>query len=684
MKDPESAMKHEERESTTMNPTAIDLRPPASTKRRRAAPGNVCRGALGVCAALLLATVAGASGLEDGAAPSAGWAKTTPDPNQILAFEDSPFAGVVERFTNDRRALQRRFDADGAPARRERLIAFYRDWSDSLEQVDYEALGVEARLDWILLKRLIESELPELEREGRLFEEMADLLPFAETVYELHEQRRRREVASGEEAAQQLAAAVDAIEETRKALERGVAEEKKEKAAKEKEASEDEAGAQRRRRARTQTRATADDTTKADDGPVLRPSRVTVHRAAGWTERIREVAKNWYGYRAGYDPMFTWWVEDPYEEFDEALEKYVEFLRQKVLGFDPKGGEDPPIIGDPIGRDALITHLRRAFITYTPEELIEIAERDLQWGIAEMQRAAADMGFEDPQDWKQALEKVKTLHVAPGEQPQLVRDLALQSEAFLDQRDLLTIPDLAREVWRIEMMSPERQKMNPFFLGGEVIRVSFPTDTMSNEEKLMSLRGNNEHFSRATVHHELIPGHHLQGFMTSRFNSHRRAFSTPFWGEGWALYWELRLWELGFPRSPEDRIGMLFWRMHRDTRVIWSLKFHLGEMTAEECVEFLVNRIGHERENALAEVRRSLEGRYSPIYQVAYLMGGFQFRKLHREMVESGQMTEREFHDAILQGGPMPVEIVRARLGGVALPADYEAVWRYAEPRARR
>lgn len=616
-----------------------------------------------------------------------GWAESTPDPEQLLAFDDSPFADVVERFTNDRRALVRRFDAAGSPARRERLMEFYRDWKSALTEVDYEALGVEARLDWILLNRLIESELPELEREGRLFGEMAELLPFADTVFQLHEERRRREVADAESAAQELAAAVEAIKETRKALARGVAAEKKEKA--EKERAESGAAADRGRAAKTRARRGGDaasevsgaaDPADEDEGPVLRADRVTVHRAASWTERIRELAKDWYGYRAGYDPLFTWWVEDPYQEFDQSLEKYVEFLRNEVLGFDPKGEEDPPIIGDPIGRDALITHLRRAFIAYTPEELIEIAERDLEWGIREMQRAAADMGFEDPQDWKQALEKVKTLHVAPGDQPRLVRDLALQSEAFLDERDLLTLPDLAREVWRIEMMSPERQKMNPFFLGGEVIRVSFPTDTMSNEEKLMSLRGNNEHFARATVHHELIPGHHLQGFMTSRFNSHRRAFSTPFWTEGWALYWELRLWELGFPRSPEDRIGMLFWRMHRDTRVIWSLKFHLGEMTAEECVEFLVNRIGHERENALAEVRRSLEGRYSPIYQVAYLMGGFQFRQLHRELVESGQMGERAFHDTILQGGPMPVEIVRARLNGSALPADYEAVWRYAEP----
>ena len=84
-----------------------------------------------------------------------------------------------------------------------------------------------------------------------------------------------------------------------------------------------------------------------------------------------------------------------------------------------------------------------------------------------------------------------------------------------------------------------------------MISVSFPTDGMSHEEKWMSLRGNNIHFSRATVHHELIPGHHLQFFMTDRYNRHRRARSaTPFWAEGWALYWEMLLWDLDFPQSP--------------------------------------------------------------------------------------------------------------------------------------
>ena len=85
------------------------------------------------------------------------------------------------------------------------------------------------------------------------------------------------------------------------------------------------------------------------------------------------------------------------------------------------------------------------------------------------------------------------------------------------------------------MMSPERHCVNPFFTGGEVISVSFPTAGMSYEDKLMSMRGNNIHFSRATVHHELIPGHHLQIFMANRYNTQRQDFNTPFLVEGWAL-----------------------------------------------------------------------------------------------------------------------------------------------------
>jgi hypothetical protein len=272
---------------------------------------------------------------------------------------------------------------------------------------------------------------------------------------------------------------------------------------------------------------------------------------------------------------------------------------------------------------------------------------------------------------------VKTLHVEPGKQPALILALAREAEAYLEEHGLITVPPLAREVWRMQMMTPERQKVNPFFTGGEVISVSFPTDTMDHADKLMSLRGNNEHFARATVFHELIPGHHLQSFMTARYNSHRRVFQTPFWTEGWALYWEMLLWDRGFQKSAENRVGMLFWRMHRAARIIFSLRFHLGTMSPQECIDFLVDRVGHERANATAEVRRSFNTA-PPLYQLAYMTGGLQFRALRRELVESGRMTDRQFHDAVITGGPMPVEMVRARLLKLAPARDHKPSWRFA------
>jgi uncharacterized protein (DUF885 family) len=287
------------------------------------------------------------------------------------------------------------------------------------------------------------------------------------------------------------------------------------------------------------------------------------------------------------------------------------------------------------------------------------------------------------EDWHAALERVKAAHVAPGEQPVLVRDLAREAIQYVQERDLVTVPPLAAECWRMEMMSPEKQKVNPFFLGGEAMIVSFPTNTMEHLRKRMSLRGNNRHFARATVQHELIPGHHLQGFSQERYRPYRRIFSTPFWTEGWTLHWEMLLWDLGFAQTPEDRIGMLFWRLHRCARVLFSLSFHLGEMTPQECVDLLVNDVGHERDNATAEVRRSFGGTYDPLYQCAYLIGGLQVRALHQELVGSGRMTHTAFHDAVLRENCMPIALLRALLADLPLEREFPSDWRfYALPDA--
>jgi uncharacterized protein (DUF885 family) len=191
------------------------------------------------------------------------------------------------------------------------------------------------------------------------------------------------------------------------------------------------------------------------------------------------------------------------------------------------------------------------------------------------------------------------------------------------------------------------------------------------------MRGNNRHFARATVFHELIPGHRLQWYMNARYRPYRREFRTPFWIEGWALYWEMVFWDRGFPKSPEDRIGMLVWRMHRCARIIFSLNFHLEKMTPQQCVDFLVDRVGFERDNAAGEVRRSFEGTYPPLYQAAYMLGALQIRALRRDLVDSNKMPEIEFHDTILKLNSIPIEMVRASLTNQPLTAEFTSSWKF-------
>ncbi len=539
----------------------------------------------------------------------------------------------VALYTTDRSALGRRWTVEFSPTRRARFAAFYTDWQQRLARIDFNKLSQEGRIDYVLLESRLKSELATLRREERLLGEMQPLVPFGAVVTEFEERRRRFEKVDAQGSAKALATIAAQVDSLTRAV-----------------------------RAR-------------QPNAVSRADRIVALRAIGYLGDLQTTLRNWSRFYAGYDPTFTWWTEDPFRRANDAIGRYTRAIREVIVG--QREGQEEPIIGDPIGAQGLAEDLDAELIAYTPAELIALAEREFTWIDQEKARAARDMGFGS--DVKAALEKVKQAYVPPGEQPELIRRLAREAVAFITERNLVTVPPLADEIWRMEMMSPRQQLVSPFFLGGEIIQVSYPTDSMAHDDKLMSMRGNNPHFSMATVHHELIPGHHLQGYMTSRYNTHRGAFGTPFWGEGWALWWEMLLWDQGFPRTPEDRMGMLFWRSHRLARIIFSLKVHLGEMTPQEAIDLLVDRVGHERANAEAEVRRSFNGTYSPLYQAAYMLGGLQIRALHRELVGGGRMSNKEFHDAILQGGRMPIEMVRARLLGTPLSRGYRAQWKFID-----
>jgi uncharacterized protein (DUF885 family) len=582
----------------------------------------------------LLAVLASGAGLLPAQAP-ASRPSLVPDLGALVTRPRSELAELVTRFGSDRSALGRRHPLASSPDRRRDERAFLSDWLAGLAALPFDGFGAQGRVDYVLLRMRIEQQLRDLDAEDKKLAEDQPLLPFHEALAGFVDARGRFERADPAQAAAVLAGVPGELTALRRRIEAG---------------------------------------RKGNAADALTVAAPVARHASQVVERLTRAVDGWFRFHEGYDPVFTWWVRAPWRDAEKALQEYGTWLRNEIGGAKATGDD---LVIDPIGRERLIDALRAAWIAYAPEDLVAMAERELAWCEAEMKQATKALG--KGEDWQAALEHVKRQHVGPGDQPELIRDLAREAVAFITQRNLVTVPPLADHIWRMEMMTPERQRVTPFFTGGEVISVSFPTEGMAHDDKWMSLRGNNRYFSRATVFHELIPGHHLQGFMTARYQTHRQPFGTPFWTEGWALWWEMLLWDLGFPRTPEEKIGMLFWRMHRCARVKFSLGFHLGTMTPPQCVELLVDRVGHERRNAEAEVRRSFNGSYEPLYQLAYLTGGIQFRALHKELVGSGKMTARAFHDAVLESGNLPVEAVRVLLTGSKIERGHVAAWKFLE-----
>jgi len=550
--------------------------------------------------------------------------------DELAEYNDPPsrLRGVIERFDADVGILNRFYSAGTSAKRSARFRQLYADGLTMLAGLNFDALNHDEQVDYVLFRNYLDHEQKELGRYDAQLAEMASMIPFAGTISYLEDSRRQLtpiDAAKSAALLNDLAKRITAVQRS------------------------------------------------FEQKEMPNPKRTVANRAARTVGELRGVLRRWYGYYNLYDPTFTWWCESPFKAADDALAKYQGFITSRLVGI--AADDKTTIIGDPIGREALLQELEFEMIPYTPEELVQIANKEFEWCITEFKKASRDMGFGD--DYMKAIEAVKQKYVEPGKQPELIKKLAYEAIEYIEKNDLVTVPKIARDGWRMEMMTPERQLVAPFFLGGETILVAYPTDGMTHEQKMMSMRGNNPHFARAVTHHELIPGHHLQGFMAQRHRAYRGDFRTPFNTEGWALYWEFLLWDRGFSKTPEDKIGALFWRSHRAARIIFSLNFHLGNWTPEQCVDLLVNKVGHERDNALAEVRRSFSGDYGPLYQMAYMMGGLQFHQIHRDLVDSKKMTDRQFHDAILKEGPIPVEMVRAALTKQKLTRDYKPNWRY-------
>ena len=258
----------------------------------------------------------------------------------------SRLRGMIEKFEEDYGALNRWYTAYTSTNRAARIRELYREYLTALERQNFDSLNHDEQVDHILFRNYLDHELKELARYEAQLSEMTALIPFAGTISDLEDSRRRLESVEGAK----TAATLDELARDISALHRTI-----------------------------------------DSSAV--PKRTVAARAARTIQQLRVTLRNWYNFHAGYDPQFTWWNEQPYKKADDALDAYNKYILDKLVGIRPD--DKTTIIGDPIGRDALIEELKFEVIPYTPEELVEIANKEFEWCIAEFKKASREMGFGD-------------------------------------------------------------------------------------------------------------------------------------------------------------------------------------------------------------------------------------------------------------------------------------------------
>ncbi len=346
-----------------------------------------------------------------------------------------------------------------------------------------------------------------------------------------------------------------------------------------------------------------------------------------------------------------------------ALQDYAEFLEKSVL---------PNAQGNFAAGKELFEEILREdhMLDYTADDLLELGWKLFEETKAQMEELAKKI---DPQKTaRQIIEEAKNHHPKPSEVLTVYRREMERVRKFVQEKGIVTIPE--GESLKIEPTPPSMRPMIPYaayMMPGPLekkqqgIFLVTPVDRWAPRKvKEEKLRGHNYAKIPVTALHEAYPGHHLQLVYANRYaktlpRKLGSALSSLF-VEGWAFYCEELMEKLGYIDQPVQKLARLQDQLWRAARIILDVSLHTKGMSVEEAVNFLVEQVGLERANALAEVRRYT---MSPTQPLSYLVGKLEILKVIEEYKRRKPGASlREIHDAILSYGSLPPKLLRERL----------------------
>jgi uncharacterized protein (DUF885 family) len=236
---------------------------------------------------------------------------------------------------------------------------------------------------------------------------------------------------------------------------------------------------------------------------------------------------------------------------------------------------------------------------------------------------------------------------------------------YLVEKDLVTIPSEVR---------PRVEETPPFARSGSFASMDTPGafETKATEafyyvtpvEKEWDAKHKEEHLRLYNPYvvsmidvHEVWPGHYLQFLYAPRFPTKTRKLV--FCGtnaEGWAHYAEQMMVDEGFGGGdPKYRLAQLQEALLRDCRYVVGIKLHTQGMTVEEGARVFVEKGFQEPANAYEESRR---GAYNPTY-LYYTLGKLLIQDLRDEYRSRTGASLKQFHDAFVAQGGLPIPLVR-------------------------
>ena len=164
--------------------------------------------------------------------------------------------------------------------------------------------------------------------------------------------------------------------------------------------------------------------------------------------------------------------------------------------------------------------------------------------------------------------------------------------------------------------------------------------------------------------HEAVPGHHLQIALAQELDTmpaFRRYTGFTAFSEGWGLYSEGLGYELGLYQDPYSKFGQLTYDMWRAVRLVVDTGMHSKGWSRQQAIDFFKDNAAKTELDIVNEIDRYIG---NPGQALAYKIGQMKMQSLRKQAeTELGDRFDiREFHDELLGGGAVPLDILETRM----------------------